>query len=189
MSEDAPKPAPSDPTADTPEPNKPPVAPVKPPRRGLSPVWIIPIIAALLGAWLAFRHFSEEGPTVTVQFENAEGITAGKTPVLCRNVNVGNVTDVELTPDTKGVVVTLSMTQQASSLLHSDTLIWVVKPRFGGAGISGLSTLVSGSYLELQPGIKREKRTQFIGAGRARRSRRRACRVCTSSSTPRRRAG
>ena len=126
-------------------------------------MWIIPAIAALLGAWLAFRHFSEEGPTITVQFENAEGITAGKTPVLCRNVNVGTVGDVELTPDTRGVVVTLNMTRQAATLLRTDTQIWVVKPRYGGAGISGLSTLVSGSYLELQPGIKKEKREHFAG--------------------------
>ena len=165
MPEDAPKPAPTDPPehAEAPGQNKPPVAPVKPPRRGPSPVWIIPIIAALLGAWLAFRHFSEEGPTITVQFENAEGITAGKTPVLCRNVNVGTVSDVELTPDTKAVVVTLSMTQQASSLLRTDTQIWVVKPRYGGSGISGLDTLVSGSYMELQPGVKKEKANHYIG--------------------------
>ena len=162
MPEDASKPAPA-PSADQPDQTHPPVAPVRSPRRGPSPVWIIPTIAALLGVWLAFRHFSEEGPTVTVQFDNADGITAGKTPVLCRNVNVGNVTDVELTPDTKAVVVTLSMTQQAASLLRLDTQIWVVKPRLGGEGISGLSTLVSGSYMELQPGVQKEKRSHYIG--------------------------
>ena len=164
MSEEAPKPNSPDPAADdAPDTDKPPVAPVRPPRRGPSPVWIIPAVAALLGLWLAYKHFSEEGPTVTVQFENADGITPGKTPVLCRNVSIGTVGDVELTPDTKAVVVTLNMTQQASSLLRGDTQIWVVKPRYGGAGISGLSTLVSGSYMELQPGVKREKRTHFIG--------------------------
>ena len=150
MPEDAPDPAP-------------PPAPVTPPRRGLSPVWIIPVVAALLGLWLAYKHFSEKGPEVTVTFENAEGIQAGKTPVLCRNVNIGTVGNVVLTKDLKGVVVDLDMTRESADLLKTDTQIWVVKPRYGGSGISGLGTLVSGSYLELQPGVKPGDRRHFVG--------------------------
>ena len=148
--------------ADAPEPEPPP-APVTPPRRGLSPVWIIPIVAALLGLWLAYKHFSEKGPEVTLTFENAEGIIAGKTPVLCRNVNIGTVGDVELTKNLKGVVVVLNMTRESADLLKGDTQIWVVKPRYGGSGISGLGTIVSGSYLELQPGVKPGERRHFTG--------------------------
>ena len=150
MPEDAPDPAP-------------PRAPVTPPRRGLSPIWIIPIVAALLGLWLVYKHFSEKGPEVTVMFEDAEGITAGKTPVLCRNVNIGTVGNVELTKNLKGVIVELNMTRESVDLLRTDTQIWVVKPRYGGSGISGLGTIVSGSYLELQPGVKAGERRKFIG--------------------------
>ncbi len=150
MPEDAPDPAP-------------PPAPVTPPRRGLSPIWIIPVVAALLGLWLAYKHFSEKGPEVTVTFEDAEGIIGGKTPVLCRNVNIGTVGTVELTKNTKGVVVELNMTRESTDLLKTDTQIWVVKPRYGGSGISGLGTIVSGSYLELQPGIKKTERLNFVG--------------------------
>ena len=150
MPEDAPAPAP-------------PPAPVTPPRRGLSPIWIIPVVAALLGLWLVYKHLSEKGPEVTVTFEDAEGIIGGKTPVLCRNVNIGTVGAVELTKNTKGVVVELNMTRESAELLKTDTQIWVVKPRYGGSGISGLGTIVSGSYLELQPGIKQTERRHFVG--------------------------
>ena len=59
--------------------------------RHLSPIWIIPIVAALLGLWLAGKYYSARGPEMTVRFETAEGIVAGKTPILCRSVNVGTV--------------------------------------------------------------------------------------------------
>ncbi len=147
---------------DAPDP-EPPRAPVTPPRRGLSPIWIIPVVAALLGLWLVYKHFSEKGPEVTVTFEDAEGITAGKTPVLCRNVNIGTVGNVALTKNLKGVVVNLDMTRESTDLLKTDTQIWVVKPRYGGSGISGLGTIVSGSFLELQPGVKKTDRRSFTG--------------------------
>ena len=148
---------------ENPDPDSPPPAPVTAPRRGLSPVWIIPIVAALLGLWLVYKHFSEKGPEVTVTFENAEGIIAGKTPVLCRNVNIGTVGNVELSKDLKYVVADLEMTRESVDLLKSDTQIWVVKPRYGGSGISGLGTIVSGSYLELQPGVHQDERRHFKG--------------------------
>ncbi len=163
MPDDPSTPTQPGPSAENTEPDTPPVAPVTRPRRGLSPVWIIPIIAALLGGWLAVKHFSEKGPEVTVQFETAEGIIAGKTPVLCRNVNIGTVSKVELTDDIKNVWVYLDMTREADKLLRSDTQIWVVKPRYGGSGISGLGTIVSGSYLELQPGVKKQPQHKFLG--------------------------
>ncbi|HEX8281496.1 MAG TPA: MlaD family protein, partial [Chthoniobacterales bacterium] len=139
------------------------VRPIVRPARRLSPIWIVPIIAALLGLWLAWKYYSARGPTITVRFETAEGIVAGKTPVMCRSVTVGTVENVSLTDNLKGVVVTMQMTAQATRLLTADTQIWVVRPRYGAAGISGLSTLVSGSYIELGPGVSREPRHDFVG--------------------------
>ncbi len=142
----------------------PPPAPVNRARRGfLSPIWIIPVVAALLGLWLVWKYYAGKGPEITVRFETADGIIAGKTPVLCRNVNVGTVTAVKLTDDLKGVVATLEMTSDATRLLRQDSQIWVVRARYGAGGISGLSTIVSGNYLELQAGVAKESRRSFIG--------------------------
>ncbi len=132
-------------------------------RSWFSPIWIIPLVSALLGLWLVWRHYSAKGPEITVRFENAEGIIAGKTPVLCRSVNIGTVSLVELTDDIKGVIVTVDMNREATRLLVEDTQIWVVRARYSSAGISGLNTLVSGNYIELQPGISKNSRRNFVG--------------------------
>ncbi len=131
--------------------------------RRFSPIWIIPVVAALLGLWLAVKFYSERGPKITVHFETAEGVVAGKTPVLCRSVNVGVVDAISLTDNLKGVLVTMQMTSDATRVLTKDAQIWVVRPRYGAAGISGLSTLVSGSYIEIEPGISTEPRREFEG--------------------------
>ncbi|MEO8438590.1 MAG: MlaD family protein, partial [Spartobacteria bacterium] len=142
----------------------PPEEPIVKRNRSFSPIWIIPIIAALLGLWLAYKYYSTQGPEITVRFETAEGIVEGKTPVLCRNVNIGTVNKVRLTKDLKGVLVVMQMTSEATDLLTKDSQIWVVRPRYGGAsGISGLSTIFSGSYIELEPGISDEPRREFVG--------------------------
>lgn len=146
------------------QPKPPPPAPItRRNRRGLSPVWIIPIIAALLGAWLVWKYYSGKGPEITVRFETAEGVVGGKTPILCRSVNIGTVREVKLTDDLKNVSVILDMTSDAKRLLTKDTQIWIVRARYGASGISGLSTLVSGNYLELQPGVSQEERREFVG--------------------------
>ena len=147
-----------------PPPPAPPQAPVTRSRRAFfSPIWIIPAVAALLGLWLVWRYYSAKGPEITVRFETADGIIAGKTPVLCRDVNIGTVSAVQLTDDLKGVIVTLDMNSDATRLLRADTQIWVVRARYGAGGISGLSTIVSGNYLELQAGVSKQSRRDFIG--------------------------
>ena len=145
-------------------PAAPPPAPVtKPRRRVLSPIWIIPLVAAALGLWLVVKYYSSKGPSIEVNFETAEGIIAGKTPVLCRSVNIGTVSGVKLSDDLKTVLVTLDMTHDATRLLVTDTQIWVVRARYSSAGISGLNTIVSGNYIELQPGQNKEPRRSFTG--------------------------
>ncbi len=143
----------------------PPQAPVSRPARAgwFSPIWIIPFVSALLGLWLVARYYSAKGPEITVRFETAEGIIGGKTPVLCRSVNIGTVADVKLTDDLKGVIARLDMDRDATRLLHQDTQIWVVRARYSSAGISGLNTLVSGNYIELQPGVSKDERRDFLG--------------------------
>ncbi len=142
-----------------------PEAPVSRPRRHsrISPVWIIPVVSALLGLWLIWRHYSSKGPEITVRFESAEGIIAGKTPVLSRNVPVGTVIKIKLADDLKGVIITADMSREAAPLLAEDSQIWVVRARYSAAGISGLNTLVSGNYLALQPGVSKKPGRDFVG--------------------------
>lgn len=143
----------------------PPEAPVTKPTRRVrfSAVWIIPLVAAALGLWLVGQHYAAQGPEIVVRFENAEGLIAGKTPVLCRSVPIGTVTDIELADDTNGVEVKIAMTRQATRLLMDDTQIWIVRARYSSAGISGLNTLVTGNYVEVQPGISKNARRNFTG--------------------------
>src|SRR3954454_14413908 len=121
-------------------------------RRGISIVWLVPIVAALIGAFLAYRAYTETGPTITLSFETAEGLEAGKTKVRYLDVEVGAVQTVDIAPDLKHIVVTASMSPGAERYLHQRTSFWIVKPRVGVGGVSGLGTLLSGAYIGLAPG-------------------------------------
>lgn len=119
-----------------------------------SPVWIFPIITALIGAWILFYHYSHQGPVVTLITTNAEGIEGGKTAIKSRSVDVGVVESAVLTDDLHHVEITARLNPDMEKLLHGDSVFWVVKPQVGREGISGLNTLLSGAYIELQPGTK-----------------------------------
>lgn len=122
--------------------------------RHLSPIWLVPIVAALIGLWLVYVTLSNQGPLITLTMSNAEGIIAGKTTIKARSVEVGTVQTVKLSEDLTHVIVTARMAVETEELLRQDSQLWVVKPRIERQGISGLSTLLSGSYIELLPGKK-----------------------------------
>jgi paraquat-inducible protein B len=132
------------------------------PRRGISLVWLIPIVAAAIGLFLAYRAYSERGPTITITFDTAEGLEAGKTKVRYLDVEVGTVTGVAIAPGLKNIVVTAEMVPAASEYLRADTTFWIVRPRIGVGGVSGLGTLLSGAYIGLAPGEGADQR-QFTG--------------------------
>jgi paraquat-inducible protein B len=115
-------------------------------------VWVVPIVALLIGAWMIYRNFSSQGPIAQVRFETADGIAADKTEVRCRSVRVGVVKDVKLAEDLNSVVVTLELTPDSDGLLRNGTNFWVVRPRVSATDISGLGTLITGAYIELDPG-------------------------------------
>ncbi len=127
----------------------------------ISPIWLIPIVAAVIGLWMVFTTIHNQGPLITLQMDNAEGLEPGKTAIKARNVEMGKVETVRLSTDLKHVIATARMSVDAEPLLRTDTQFWVVKPRVGKSGISGLNTLLSGSYLELQPGKSDESKTEF----------------------------
>ncbi|MBZ6394096.1 MULTISPECIES: intermembrane transport protein PqiB [Pantoea] len=126
-----------------------------------SPVWIVPIVTLLIGGWILFYHFSHQGPVVTLITENAEGIEAGKTTIKSRSVDVGVVESAVLSDDLHHVEIKARLNAGMGKLLHKDSVFWVVKPQIGREGISGLGTLLSGAYIELQPGTKSEAPEQF----------------------------
>lgn len=122
-------------------------------RRGrMSAIWVIPIVAVLVAGYLAFRTWSEEGPTITISFESAEGLTAGQTLVKHKNVTMGTLRSIKLSKDLSHVVLRVDMNKEAAPHLTTGTRFWVVMPRLGLSGVSGLDTLVSGAYIEMDPG-------------------------------------
>ncbi len=132
-------------------------------RRRFSIVWIIPIVAILIGGWLAYTTIAEKGPTITIDFKTAEGLEAGKTKVKFKEVEIGLVENVIIKPDLSGVVVTASLSREVETHLSEKTRFWVVRPRFGAGGVSGLGTLVSGAYVEMDPGDKGAAAREFVG--------------------------
>ncbi|MDC0661454.1 intermembrane transport protein PqiB [Marinobacter sp. SS21] len=121
-------------------------------RPRLSAVWVIPLLAALIGAWLVYSHVTSQGPVITLKLADAEGISAGKTAVRTRNVQVGVVKQVSLSEDLSHTLLTVQMQAGTGRMLQTDTQFWVVKPRVGREGISGLNTVLSGAYIQLVPG-------------------------------------
>lgn len=114
-------------------------------------VWLIPLIAALIGAFVAWRAFSERGPAITITLASAEGLEAGKTEIKYKDVTVGAVETVELAEDLSDVIVHARMVKGAERWLTEGTRFWVVKPRIAGGQVSGLGTLLSGSYIGVDP--------------------------------------
>lgn len=127
----------------------------------LSPIWIVPLLAALIGAWMVWDNFSSRGPLISLNMDNAEGIEAGKTLIKTRNVQVGHVEAVRLSDDLSHTVVTARMSNDAARMLNTETRFWVVKPRIGREGISGLNTVLSGAYIQLAPGKSDEAQDSF----------------------------
>ncbi len=115
---------------------------------------MVPILALFIGSWLVYRNFSAKGPVARVGFETADGIAAGKTDVRCRSVKVGIVKAVKLTDDLQSVVVSVELDPDSEPLLRNGTHFWVVRPRVSTTDISGLGTLLTGAYIELDPGAR-----------------------------------
>src|SRR6476659_5536739 len=128
-------------------------------------VWLVPLVAVIIGVYLGARSIINRGPTITIYFHNAEGIEANKTHIKYKDVDVGIVRRVKLTKDHREVEVTAEMRGNSGieNLLVTDTRFWVVRPRIGAAGVSGLGTLLSGSDLAVDAGVSEKTRISFVG--------------------------
>ena len=124
-------------------------------------VWIVPLLAFLVGGWLLFDHIRNTGPKITLYLDSAEGLEANNTVVRVLSVNVGKITNIRLRGDGKGVELTAQLNADVKDMMKTDTQFWVVKPRIDGSGISGLNTLVSGSYIAFIPGKAEQSKDTF----------------------------
>ena len=132
-------------------------------RRRISIVWLIPLVAAVVGGFVAWRTLSERGPTITIAFATADGLEAGKTMVKYKEVEIGLIEEVRLQPDLSGVVCRARMVKDAESYLTEGTRFWVVKARVAGGQVSGLGTLLSGAYVGIDPVREGKRARAFQG--------------------------
>jgi paraquat-inducible protein B len=132
-------------------------------RNRFSVIWIVPLVALVLGLWMVVDKKMSEGPLVVVSFKTAEGIVAGNTKVKYLNVEVGQVEAISLNDSMNGVLASVRIDHDAKHLLYKDTQFWVVRARVGAGNVSGLSTLLGGTYLELSPGREKAAHLEYIG--------------------------
>ena len=124
-------------------------------------IWFVPLLALIVAAWMVYQNWSSEGPEITLIASNAEGLEAGKTKVKARNVDIGTVTQIRLSSDYDTAIIHVRMNKGTDNMLYEDAKFWVVKPRVGKEGISGLSTLLSGAYIDMEPGSNGDFRSEF----------------------------
>ena len=132
-------------------------------RSFFSLVWIVPLVAALIGGWLAWKTINEKGPEFVIRFKTAEGLEAGKTKIKYKAVDVGTVESIELTPDRSTVLVHARLEKFAEDYLVKDSRFWVVRARITGATVQGLGTLLSGAYIGMDVGKSKETLRDFTG--------------------------
>ncbi|MDQ0041442.1 paraquat-inducible protein B [Variovorax boronicumulans] len=161
MSEEDPQPQ-----GDKPAPSAPPLPkPQVKRRRDWLPslIWLIPIVAALVGVTLVARILLERGPEIVLTFKTAEGLEAGKTAVKYKDVQIGLVQSLRLARDRSHVRVLVQLNKDAESFTSDDSRFWVVRPRLDTSGISGLGTLLSGAYIGADAGVSKETAGEFKG--------------------------
>ncbi len=132
-------------------------------KRQLSLIWLIPVVAALIGGWLIYKTLSEKGPEVVIIFKTAEGLEAGKTKIKFKDVEIGQVTELSLTEDISQVSVKAQFVKGAEAYLTENTRFWVVRARVAAYGVSGLGTLLSGAYIDTDPGKPGKPELKFNG--------------------------
>ena len=150
------------PDSDAPLPHVPESRAYSKKRTRLSLVWVIPFLAAVIGAWVAVTRILSQGPKITIVFKSAEGIEAGKTKIEYNGVEIGTLTTIRLSDDHRHVITTAQMAPKTESFLVDDTQFWVVRPRISGANVTGLGTLISGAYIGMEIGQSRQNKRSFV---------------------------
>lgn len=131
--------------------------------RPISKVWLVPIVALTIGLWMLYYNWSNQGPLITISFENAEGLEIDITKIKLRDITIGKVVDLKLSDQFDSIELTARLDKNTGPLLKEDSTFWVVKPRVGKEGISGLSTILAGGHIEVSPGQSDIEKYNFIG--------------------------
>lgn len=126
-------------------------------------VWLVPLIAALIGIGLVVKSVIDRGPTISISFSAAEGLEPGKTKVKYKDVDIGAVKTIRLSKDHSRVLVEIELTKEAEDFAVEDTKFWIVRPRIGASGVSGLGTLLSGAYIGVDAGRSHNAQAEFVG--------------------------
>lgn len=132
-------------------------------RHNISAFWLAPLIAAIIGIYLAISFYRSQGPEISIEFATAEGLIAGKTPIRYRDVNIGVVDKILLSEDLDSIVVKAKMSVDARRYLNKHARFWVVRPRVGTSGVSGLNTLLSGAYIQVNSILDDSFQSEFTG--------------------------
>ena len=132
-------------------------------KRTISIIWVVPLVALVIGGWLAYKALSEKGPTITITFESAEGLEAGKTKIKFKDVEIGQVTDLAISEDFSHVVVTAELKKGTGPYLTDKTRFWVVRARIAAGEVSGLGTLFSGAHIGIDPQTEGKPQNHFKG--------------------------
>lgn len=131
--------------------------------RRFNPIWIVPLVAVVIGVYMVIHTMLTEGPEINISFTTADGLEAGKTKLRYRDVDIGIVESVTLSESMDKVLVTAKLDRSASDMLRDDTRFWVVRARVGAGAVSGLGTLLSGAYIQLDPGNGKKGQRKFTG--------------------------
>jgi paraquat-inducible protein B len=126
-------------------------------------IWILPAVVIVAGAFVVIHEMLAQGTSIEIRFRDAEDLEANKTKIRYKDVEIGDVSDIHVAPDRKGVIVTAAIRRDASEYLLSDTRFWVVRPRVSAAGVTGLGTLVSGAYISVDVGKSATRSRHFVG--------------------------
>ena len=132
-------------------------------KRQISIVWLVPVVAILIGGWLIYKAISEKGPEVTITFNTAEGLEAGKTKIKCKDVEIGLVEEISLSKDLTQVIVKAQLVREADSFLSENSRFWVVRARVSASSVTGLGTVFSGAYIDIDPGAPGKPARHFAG--------------------------
>jgi paraquat-inducible protein B len=131
-------------------------------RWGLSIVWVVPVVAAIVAGYLAYDRMRHTGPTITVTFTDAEGVKPGQTEIRYRGVPIGHVQEIDLSADGRRVVVSAELRRSAATIARDGSVFWIVRPQVGPASVTGLSTVLTGPYIQVEPGTG-EPQSSFTG--------------------------
>ncbi len=129
----------------------------------LTTIWLVPLIAMIIALWLAFQYYAKIGSMVEISFKSNAGLIENQSPIKIRNVTVGIVKKISLSEDGEGVMIKARMNKEVNNYLNNKAKFWIVHPDVGSNGVSGLDTIVSGSYIELFGKKEQETTYKFIG--------------------------